>query len=173
MARDVVRVISLRPILYAAEDPGVKHHLEVGGWVSKVFMVTGVKVAQDIQITTIETASAGGEGIIGADVSPAQMTVGPKGSYKSTAHDEHSQHIPGPIVFAIQFEKLRLTRRKKQLKHEQHVSGAMLGETKLTEDAFLETAGDSLDDVEAEDFDLTQLHGFDDELKEEIIIVTQ
>jgi hypothetical protein len=164
MARDVVRVISLRPILYAAEDPGVKHHLEVGGWVSKVFMVTGVKVAQDIQITTIETASAGGEGIIGADVSPAQMTVGPKGSYKSTAHDEHSQHIPGPM---------RLTRRKKQLKHEQHVSGAMLGETKLTEDAFLETAGDSLDDVEAEDFDLTQLHGFDDELKEEIIIVTQ
>ena len=143
---------SLQYIAKAAEDEGVKHHLKTGGFGTKAFVITGIKVAHEVGIATAESKESTTTMQIVVDTPIAQLTAGPKGTHESTGLQQHTRTISGPIVFAFQVEKLRLSRKGK-VKNEAYIKGAMLGQRKSdADDSVIECVGGSLDEDESVDF---------------------
>lgn len=163
---------SLSYIAKAAEDADVKDHLNMGGLGAKVFMVTGIKTAYNVTITTTEEKEKETTAQVGVDIPAAQVTVGPKGSHKSTKYEKHTRAIAGPIVFAFQVEKIRVNRKGKAVSGE-YIDGAMLARKEgSASDYVIERAGQELDEDEIDDFDVATRLGTDDETGEacEIIV---
>jgi hypothetical protein len=94
-----------------AADTAVKSHLKVGGIGAKVFVVTGVKTVKDVTITTTEDTSKDTTVHVGAEIPAAQTTVGPKVTVNPSRYRSHTRTIAGPIVFAFQVEKLKVSRK--------------------------------------------------------------
>ena len=97
----------------------------MGGLGAKVFMVTGIKTAYNVTITTTEEKEKETTAQVGVGIPAAPVTVGPKGSHKSTEYEKHTRTIAGPIVFAFQVEKIRVNRKGKAVSGE-YIDGAML-----------------------------------------------
>ncbi|KAK3942415.1 hypothetical protein QBC46DRAFT_256506, partial [Diplogelasinospora grovesii] len=153
---------SLTYITKAAEDANVRNHLKMGGFGAKAFMVTGVKTVSNISITTIEEKKKEIIAKIGVDIPAAHVTGGPKGSYNSAHYDKHTRTIAGPIVFAFEIEKIRVSMRG-QVVHGEYVDGAMLAKKQgSAPDYVIERAGQGLDEDEIDDFDVTTRSGTDD-----------
>ena len=153
---------SLAYIGKAAADKNVKDHLKIGGVGTKVFMITGIKTATNITITTTEEVKSEATAHIGVDIPAIQLPIGPKGSRKHDQLSKHTRTIAGPILFAFQVEKMRLNRKHKVVSSE-YVEGAMLGQkTATVDDYVIERAGEHLEEDEAEDFDVFVVPGHDD-----------
>ncbi|KPM36022.1 hypothetical protein AK830_g10540 [Neonectria ditissima] len=162
---------SLAYITKAAQDKAVKGHLKMGGLGAKVFMVTGVKTASNITITTIQNRKNEKSLKFGMDVPAAHLSVGPRGSHESTEHDEHTRTIAGPILFAYEVEKIRINLKGK-VRHGEYVDGAMLARNNIaTTDFVIERAGCDLDECEMDDLDVTIRSGIDEETNESCIII--
>ncbi|KAF4633985.1 hypothetical protein G7Y89_g4134 [Cudoniella acicularis] len=153
-------------IAKAVEDTAVKTHLKLGGLGAKVFIVTGIKMASNITIITIEEKKKETITEIGVHIPAAQLTVGPKGSHNSTKYDKHTRTIAGPIVFAFEIEKILVNLRGK-IVHGEYIDGAMLAKKEgAATDYIVERAGQDLDEDEIDDFDVTARLGTDDETGE-------
>jgi hypothetical protein len=162
---------SLSYISKAAEDPGVKEHLKMGGMGAKAFLITGIKTVKNVTITTTEETEKEQTLQIGVDIPPAQITIGPKGTHKSTKNNQSTRTIEGPIVFAFQVEKIRVS-RKGNVSHKEYISGTMLGRKEGAESEFvIERAGSKLDEDDLDDFDLTVRPGVDDETGESCDVI--
>jgi len=153
-----------------AADPAVKSHLKVGGIGAKVFVVTGVKTAKDVTITTTEDTSTDTTVQIGTEIPAAQITVGPKVTFNPTTHRTHTKTIAGPIVFAFQVEKLRVN-RKDAASSKPFISGAFLGQADKKAEYVIERAGEGLDEDDLDDFGVEASSGLDDN-GEECQIIT-
>lgn len=163
---------TLAYIAKAVEDIEVKHHLKMGGFGAKVFMVTGIKTVSNITITTIEEKKKQTVAEIGVDIPPAQMTLGPKASHNSTKYDKHTRTIAGPIVFAFEIEKIRVN-MKGEVVHGEYTDGAMLAKKgDAATNYVIERAGQDLDEDETVDFNVKTRSGTDDATEEacEIIV---
>ncbi|KAG4438023.1 hypothetical protein IFR05_006482 [Cadophora sp. M221] len=156
-------------IAKAANDEAVKAHLRIGGMGAKVFMITGVKTVQGATITTTEETGQESNVQIGVDIPAAQITVGPKVTYKPTTSQTHEQTVAGPIVFAFEVEKLRVN-RKGQVTRNEFVDGAMLGQREDIE-YVIERVSQDLDEDELEDFGVEACSGIEDETGEECRII--
>jgi hypothetical protein len=162
---------SLNYISKAAEDPRVKEHLKMGGIGAKAFVITGIKTVENVTITTSEETEREQTLQIGVDIPPAQITLGPKGTYKSTKSNQSTRTIEGPIVFAFQVEKIRVS-RKGNVSHKEHIVGAMLGRKEGGEsELVIERAGSELDEDDLDDFDLTVRSGVKDEAGESCDVI--
>ena len=138
-------------IAKTAADPAVRSHLKVGGLSAKVFVITGVKIAKDVTITTTEDTSKDTTVQIGVDIPASQITVGPKVTLNPTVHRTHTKTIAGPIVFAFQVEKLRVG-RKDAASSKPFFSGAFLGQADKKAEYAIERAGEGLDEDDLDDF---------------------
>jgi hypothetical protein len=153
---------SLSYIAKAAEDPDVKDHLRMGGLGAKVFMITSMKTAYNVTITTTEEKKQETTAKVGVDIPAAQASIGPKGSHKSTNYGKHTRTIAVPIVFAFQVEKIRVNRKGKAVNGE-YIDGAMLARKEGgASDHVIERAGQELDEDEIDDFDGTTRLGTDE-----------
>ncbi|KAH7128013.1 hypothetical protein B0J13DRAFT_646154 [Dactylonectria estremocensis] len=162
---------SLAYIKMAAQDTAVNSHLQMGGLLGpKVFMVTGVKTASNITITTTEENKSEKTITLGVGVPAAQLTVGPKGSHESTQHVEHTRTIAGPILFAYEVEKIRVNMTGK-LSHGRYINGAMLQKESAEVEYVYELAGFDVDEDEMEDPGITFRSGTDDETAEDCFII--
>lgn len=153
---------SLAYITKSVADTAVNTYLKTGGLGAKAFMITGIKTATNITITTIEKKTRQTVAKVGVDVPVVQTTVGPKLSYDSTKYEKHTCKIAGPIVFAFEVEKLRISLTGKVI-HGEFVRGATLGEAEQATEYVVEKAGKGLDEDEVEDFGVQTHLGTDDE----------
>ncbi|KAI8948470.1 hypothetical protein F4801DRAFT_557008 [Xylaria longipes] len=160
---------SLTYIDKVASDNGVLAYLKMSGLGSKAFIITGVKTAKDITLTTTEEQQRGLVGQLGVDIPPAQLTVGPKGSYNSVQTNTCTTTIAGPVVFAFQVEKLHVT-RKGEARSKEYVSGAMLG-VRQRDELVIERDGSGLNEEEMDDFGMDIVPGVDEETGEACDIV--
>lgn len=162
---------SLGYVARASEDKDVKEYLKAEGFGAKAFMITGVKTAYNVTITTTEEREKEATAKVGVAIPTGKVTVGPKGSHKSTAIEKHTRTIAGPIVFAFQVEKICVSRKGKAISKE-YVDGAMLGrEDEDTSECIIELAGQGLNEDEIEDFDVATRSGTDDETGETCEII--
>ncbi|KAM0476145.1 hypothetical protein ACHAPX_006562 [Trichoderma viride] len=146
----------------AAADIAVKTHFKVGGIGAKVFVITGVKIAKGITITTTKETDKNTTFLVGAEIPLAQTTVGPKATVKPSKYQTHTKTIDGPIVFAFQVEKLRVSRKGEAIS-KSYVKGAMLGENNDDEDEFvIEIPKESLDDDDMDDFGVELCEGLEE-----------
>jgi hypothetical protein len=156
-------------IAAAAEDKAVKGYLDMGGLGAKVFLITGLKIASDIKITTIEEMNKETTAAIGVDM--PQVSVGPKLSYAPTTYIKHTRTISGPIVFALQFEKIHRS-WSGQISNKEQVSGAMMGGVERSSSNLVTAeGGQGLDKDEMKDYNVTVEAGLDDETGKECDII--
>ncbi|KAF2797774.1 hypothetical protein K505DRAFT_322301 [Melanomma pulvis-pyrius CBS 109.77] len=154
---------SLSYITKATEDAGVKQHLKMGGLGAKAFMITGIKTTSNVVIGTTEEKGRETTAQVGVHIPAAQMTVGPKGSHKSSQYNKNTRTIEGPIVFAFQVEKIRVNRKGKA-SSEEHIDGAMLSRGGSSAGEYIiERAGQILDDDDLDDFEVEVWSGIDEE----------
>ncbi|PNP51048.1 hypothetical protein THARTR1_08276 [Trichoderma harzianum] len=140
-------------IAKAAAEPHVKAHLQIGGLGTKFFIVTGIKIAKGVTIATTEEAGKDTTFQVGAEIPTPQLQIGPKATLNLTRHQAHTKTIGGPIVFAFQVEKLRLT-WKREPTSESYVKGAVLGQRGDVTEYMIEVADKDLDDDDMADFGL-------------------
>jgi len=160
---------SLEYIEKAAKDPGVSAHLKMGGLRATAFMITGVKIAQGATITMTEECGKELTAQLGVEL--PTVTVGPKGSHKTSDYRQTTETVEGPFMFAFEVEKLRVGLRGK-VSHKRFIKGAMLARGKGGEEEYVvECAGAGLDDEEAEDFDVELRSGVDESGEACVIIV--
>ncbi|KAK1252124.1 hypothetical protein MKX08_003311 [Trichoderma sp. CBMAI-0020] len=144
-----------------AADTAVKTHLKLGGMGAKVFVITGIKIAKGITITTTEENKSNAAILVGADIPLAQTTVGPKATLNPSNYQTHTKTIDGPIVFAFQVEKLRVS-RKGEATSSSYVVGAMLGERNDEDEFVIEISKQSLDDDDMDDFGVKPCEGLEE-----------
>lgn len=144
---------TLAHITNTVGDTNVRNYLKMGGLGAKVFMITGVKIASNITITTTEEKSKETIGQLGVDMPATGISMGPKVSYSPAKYNTHTRTIEGPIVFAFEIEKVRLN-MKGRIVHGEYIDGAMLAQSKrATTDYVIERAREGLDEEEMMDFD--------------------
>lgn len=153
--------ISAEYISKAAADMAVKTHLKIGGMGAKVFVITGIKIAQGITITTTEETERNITVQVGAEIPLAQTTVGPKATLNPTKYQTHTKTIDGPIVFAFQVEKLRVSRKGEAIS-KSYVVGAMLGQRNDKDEFVIEIPQKNLDDDDMDDFGIEACDGLED-----------
>jgi hypothetical protein len=153
----------------AVDDSVVKAHLKMGGTGAKVFLVTGIKTAQEITIKNTEEKGHVTKVQIGVEVRTAQPGIGPKVNYRPTTSHTRSSTITGPIVFAFEVEKLQVNRRGEG-SSKAYVKGAMLGLQDDIEDV-VEVAGKELDEHELNDYGLEAVSGLEDETTDECWVI--
>lgn len=152
--------ISPKFVSQAAADQAVKTHLKIG-MSAKVFIITGIKIARGITITTTEEAETETTVLVGAEIPLAQTTVGPKATLKPSNYQKHTKTIDGPIVFAIQVEKLRVG-KKGEASSKSYVVGAMLGQKLDEAEYVIEIPQENLDDDDMDDFGIEPCDGLED-----------
>ncbi len=145
-------------IAKAAADPAVKSHLKVGGMAAKVFVVTGVKIANGVTITTTEEAGRDATIHVGVEVPATQTTVGLRATLNPTKYRTHTKTIEGPSVFAFQVVKLLVNRRGEAIS-KGYVVGAVLGQKDEEIQYVIEMADEDLDDDDMNDFGLKSREG--------------
>lgn len=149
-------------IAKAAADPAVKSHLKIGGMGAKVFVVTGVKIAEGLTITTTEGAEKDITIHVSAKVPAAQTTVGPKATLNPTKYRTHTKTIAGPTVFAFEVVKL-LVNRKGEATSKEYIVGAVLGLKDEEIEYVIEMADEDLDDDDMNDFGLESREGLEED----------
>lgn len=157
-------------IAKAAAEPQVKSHLKIGGLGTKIFIVTGIKIAKGVTISTTEEAGKDTVVHMGAEIPTPQIQIGPKATRNLTRHETHTKTAGrgGSIVFAFQVEKLRLTWREPT--SEGYVKGAVLGQRGNETEYMIEVAADEdLDDDDMADFGLEAHEGSEDGEKYRVI----
>ncbi|KAL6820175.1 hypothetical protein J3E69DRAFT_374221 [Trichoderma sp. SZMC 28015] len=141
-------------IAKAAAEPQVKSHLKIGGLGTKLFIVTGIKIAKGVTISTTEEAGKDTIFQVGAEIPipipTPQIQIGPKATRNLTRHEAHTKTTGGPIVFAFQVEKLRLTWKPTS---KGYVKGAVLGQ-RGDETEYMIEVDEDLDDDDMADFGL-------------------
>ncbi|KAF3910649.1 hypothetical protein ABW21_db0205587 [Orbilia brochopaga] len=148
-------------IAKVAADPAVKTHLKMGGMGAKVFVVTGVKTAKGVTITTTEEAEKDKTIHVGAEIPATQITVGPKATLNATKYQTHTKTIDGPIVFAFQVDKLRVS-RKGVATSKGYTVGALLGQKDEKVEYVIEMADEDLDDDDMDDFGVESRDGLEE-----------
>lgn len=150
----------------AAKDNAVRNYLEIAGLGAKVFIITGIKTATQIEITTTHGKQHEAAQQLGVNVAAAQLTIGPKASYNTSKNSTHTTTIKGPIVFAIQVEKLRLRKWSNMIVSKEHIAGAML-EIKAGGKYIIEREAGDLEEEEVQDFGAQTRQGVDEETYED------
>ncbi|EQB57005.1 hypothetical protein CGLO_02932 [Colletotrichum gloeosporioides Cg-14] len=151
--------LSAEYVKKVAGDEAVDTYLKFGGLNSKLFIITGVKVATGVTITTTEEKAQDGKASVGLDIPQVGVKFGPQGTWSSIQQSKHTITIDGPIVFAFQVEKLKISRRG-GITSSPYVKGTMLGNQKgATYDFVL--GGDHLEEEEVDDFGLNARLGTD------------
>lgn len=134
-----------------AADPAVKTHLKIGGIGAKVFVITGVKIARRITITTTEETEKDTTVQVGAEIPLTQAKIGPKVTVNPSNYQTHTKTIDGPIVFAFQVEKLHVN-RKGEATSKSYVVGALLGQRDDEDEYVIENPKEDLNDDDLDDF---------------------
>ncbi|KAL7907410.1 hypothetical protein GGI35DRAFT_487119 [Trichoderma velutinum] len=95
-------------IAKAAADPAVKAFLKMES-TDEVFVVTGVKIAKGLAITTIKETEKGRilQARVGLPI--PQLQIETRAERNRARCQAHTQTIDGPTIFAFQVERLRLT----------------------------------------------------------------
>lgn len=156
-------------ITKAAGNDAVKRYLKIGGLGAKVFVISGIKTAHGVTITTTQGSEQATNVHTGIEIPATQLTLGPRVTYMPKTSETHTRTIAGPIVFAFEVEKLRVN-RKGQATSKEFVDGAMLGQKDDVE-YVVERAGNYLDEDEMEDFVVAARLGVEDENGEECQII--
>lgn len=150
----------------AAKDNAVRNYLEIAGLGAKVFVITGIKTASQIEITTTHEKQHEATEKLGLDMAAVQLSVGPKASCNTSKNNSHTTMVKGPIVFAIQVGKLRLRKWSNRVVSKEHIAGAML-EMKASEKYIVERTAGDLEEEETEDFGARTRRVVDEEACEE------
>ncbi|KAI6086289.1 hypothetical protein F4821DRAFT_238886 [Hypoxylon rubiginosum] len=153
----------------AANDEAVRSYLEAEGLGGKVFVVTGIKTATQVKITTTNKEQHDMNGQLGVDVTAA--SVGPKASYSASDTNTSTITIQDPIVFAIQVEKLRLRWLGDGVVNKEHIAGALLSTKRGSEKYTIEQITGNLEIDEINDIGAKVRQGIDEETGEECEIV--
>jgi hypothetical protein len=147
-------------IAKVANDDAVKAHLKLGGLGTKAFIVTGIKVVEGVTITTTEDTEKHTTAKVGVDVPGANLRIGPQFTTGPVIRQTHTRTIMGPIIFAFEVERLRVT-RKGHATSKQFVDGAMLTLNDGAEYS-IERAIEPLDEDDLEDFGVESRPGLED-----------
>lgn len=142
------------------QDATISTYLKSGGLSSKVFVITGLKIASEITITTTLEDGYEAKAQVGIDLLAGGLKIGPQGSWKSETSKTHTTTIKGPIVFAFQVKKLR-KHLVGGLKSKDVVKGAMLGKEKTSEREF-ELVRDDVGLGDVEDFGMEMRSAIDE-----------
>ncbi|KAL7781836.1 hypothetical protein V8C43DRAFT_297416 [Trichoderma afarasin] len=104
------RTFALSPqfIAKAAADPAVATFLKTG---DKVFVITGVKIAKTLDITTIKVTENSKIVQASAGIPIPDLQIKAEAGRDHARYHTHTQRIDGPIVFAFQVARLRLNRK--------------------------------------------------------------
>ncbi|KAM6481767.1 hypothetical protein HDV62DRAFT_397854 [Trichoderma sp. SZMC 28011] len=104
------RTFTLSPqfIAKAAADPAVATFLKTG---DKVFIITGVKIAKTLDITTIKVMENSTIVQASAGIPIPDLQIKVEAGRDHGRYHTHTQRIDGPIVFAFQVARLRLNRK--------------------------------------------------------------
>ena len=154
-----------------AADPAVKSHLKMSGLSGKVLVVTGVKIAKGVTITTTEEAETDATFHVGVGIPEAGTTVGPSATVKPTKHQTHTKTVAGPIVFAFQVEKFSIS-RKGRVSSKGYAPGAMLGKKGVEEIQYvLEMAEEAFDEDDVADFRVEVYDGCDGDSEDYQVVV--
>lgn len=148
-------------ITSAAADPEVSRHFKLSGHGTSVFMITGVKTARGITIATSDETASALQAQAGLNIPAMQTQIGPHAAYKPNKFVKIEGEVSGPIVFALQFEKLWLTRRG-QLKSEGFTRGAVLGTGSADVELAVVNAGADLEEHEAFQLGVSLVAGVED-----------
>lgn len=96
---------SLQFIAKAVADPAVATFLKTG---DKVFVITGVKIATTVDITTMEEMENSTIVQASAGIPIPDLQIKAEARRDRARYQAHTQRIDGPIVFAFQVARLRL-----------------------------------------------------------------
>lgn len=146
----------------AAADQAVKSHLKIGGIGAKAFVVTGIKIVNNLTITTTEKAEREASIHIGADIPTAQTPAGPKVSLNPARLRTHTKTIAGPTVFAFEVVKLHVNWKGKATTKD-HVIGAVLGQKNDGAEYVVEVADEDLDDDDVDEFGVESHDGLEED----------
>lgn len=169
-----LQTISFRPtlayIVKSLEDEGVRNHIRINKpWFgsSKLYMITGVKVAHGAASTVRYARNKGFNLRFGADFSALGVPVGsgPEFSRNSATSVEQSQGGAEPFVFAFRLRRIKIT-RKGDILHGQYDKGTFLSSDRNdnNEPREVELLVDGLedDDADGSEFQLDSMDAVDE-----------
>ncbi|KEY70790.1 hypothetical protein S7711_03285 [Stachybotrys chartarum IBT 7711] len=130
-AFDTVTTLAFEPtqeyVEEAVKAPAVQTWLreprQKFAYVSKLFLVTGVKLVKGAKIKYSTSKSTTVQGNLGIDVTALGTTFGPKGYWTSTNDDATESNRESEFVFAFRVKRLKFGRR---LKLEEYNKGAFM-----------------------------------------------
>ncbi|KAI0017821.1 hypothetical protein F4780DRAFT_753994 [Xylariomycetidae sp. FL0641] len=130
-AFDTVTTLAFEPTLEyvqeAVKAPAVQTWLREPrqrfALVSKLFMVTGMKLVKGAKIQYSASQNTAVEGNLGIEVTALDTTLGPKGHWASTNDDATESKRESEFVFAFRVKRLKFGRR---LKLEDYNKGAFM-----------------------------------------------
>ncbi|KAF7556187.1 hypothetical protein G7Z17_g1664 [Cylindrodendrum hubeiense] len=134
-ACESMRTISFTPkldyITKCLEDEGVQNYMRVNKpWfgTSRLYMVTGIKVAYGASSTVRYAQSRGFHLRFGVDLTGLgiPLTIGPEFGRTNTLSVRQSQEGAEPFVFAFRLRRIKIT-GKGNIHHEQYDKGTVLG----------------------------------------------
>ncbi|KAJ3545958.1 hypothetical protein NM208_g2251 [Fusarium decemcellulare] len=148
----------LEYITKCLEDEGVQNYMRVNKpWLgsSKLYMVTGIKVAYGAASTVRYARGRGLNLHFGTDMSALGVPVsfGPQVGRSSTVSVEQSQDGAEPFVFAFRLRRIKISGKGDDIRHEKYDKGALLSIRKDESDqseSRVEVVVQGLEDDDAE-----------------------
>ena len=134
-ACDNLKTISFKPKLAyinkCLEDEGVQNYMRANKpWLgtSKLYMITGIKIAYGASSTINYARSRGLNLRFGVDLTSqgVPLSIGPECGRDQAITIQQSQHGSEPFVFAFRLRRIKIS-SKGDVRHESYDKGAMLG----------------------------------------------
>ncbi|KAG8670925.1 hypothetical protein FPOAC2_04265 [Fusarium poae] len=148
-------------------DEGVKYHLRVNKpWLgaSKLFMITGIKVAYGATSTISHAAERGLNLNFGTDLLALGVPIsfGPQVASSKGISVKQSQDNSEPFVFAFRIRRIKIS-RKGEVHHESYNKGQVLGIKVEGDEEDVEVVVDGVEDhdVDGQEFHLSSKDAFD------------
>ncbi|WZH47036.1 hypothetical protein QYS62_008174 [Fusarium acuminatum] len=159
-ACDNLKTVSCSPklsyITQCLNDEGVKHYMRVKKpWLgaSKLYMVTGIKVAYGAASTVAYARKSGLNLRFGTDFSSqgVPLSLGPKMGGGNIISVQQSQEGAEPFVFAFRLRRIKIS-RKGDVRHESYTRGTVLSikEDNARSESDIEIVVDGIEDHDAE-----------------------
>ncbi|RGP70043.1 hypothetical protein FSPOR_4335 [Fusarium sporotrichioides] len=168
-----LKTVSFSPKLsYISEclkDEGVQHYMRVNKpWLgsSKLYMITGIKVAYGAASTIKHAKQRGLNLRFGTDFSSqgVPISLGPQVGGSNTISTKQSQSGAEPFVFAFRLRRIKIS-RKGEVNHERYTKGTLLGIKKDRNGQDVEVVVEGVEDFDAdgEEFRLSSNDAFDED----------
>ncbi|KAM0355074.1 hypothetical protein ACHAPU_000931 [Fusarium lateritium] len=157
-------------IAQSLRDEGVQHYMRINKpWLgaSKLYMVTGIKIAYGAASTAAYARNNGLNLCFGTDFSSqgVPISVGPKGGGSRTISVQQSQEGAEPFVFAFRLRRIKIS-RKGNINHESYNKGALLSVSEHGghDETDVEIVVEGVEDQDADglEFHLDSRDAFDD-----------